>query len=569
MGERLGKRPSSTPSTARWQERAWRYFDTLGEIHYAGDFFGANLSRVRLIVQRQDEKGEWVEVTDGEPADQLARLQGPRGDRAEIQNAYGTITFVVGEGVLFGTAAPEGEGEVWEFLSADEVKIEAREGRAKRKRRRNGREDEDEFTLTDDLGNIAPGEAIAVRMWNPHPRYSDEAESALMAVLDACEELTLLPRAVRSRARSRLASAGILVLPEEVTEPAAENPGMDEDPKQDPFLDELIDTAAAAINDEDSAAAAVPIIFRTAGEFADKVQHLTFVDGQTAYPETDREVHVIRRIAQGLNLPPEVLVGLADANHWSAWQISEAVWTQHLEPMCQQFCANLTSALLVPVTGPEFRVWYDDADLVVKPDRTGDAKELHDRLAISDAALREAAGWSDDDEPDEDERNRRIGVILKDAKLATTGEVSEPVAPVVQAGPPNGGTPPPPAGGTPGTTETVPPDPNAAATAAALAVGVARAREAAGAKVLTRLQRAGAEVVPPGTLRRLKDVDRSEVCAHVGKEALEVLGLDADGLVKGSTSCLTAAGYPAHLAARAESLAVATLFDRSVAPPLA
>jgi hypothetical protein len=555
----------------RWQERAWVYYDTLGEIHYAGEFFGANLGRVRLLAQQRVAGGDWEEVTSGEAAKQLERIRGPRGDRSEVQGAFGTTMFCVGEGYLVGTQDPEAaDREVWEFLSADEFDVKVRDRKAERKR-----SPTDKGKVTYDLvtnleGRIGEGEALAIRMWEPHPRWSDLPVSPLMAVLDACEELRLLPRAVRSRARSRLASAGVLVIPHEITDgggPAPANAqGMDEDPAVDPFLSDLIDNAATAINDEDSAAAAVPIVLRVEGEHADKVQHLNFVDARVAYPETEREMHVIRRIAQGLNLPPEVLLGMADANHWSAWQISEAMWTQHLEPLCVALCANLTAAMVVPVAGTEYRVWYDDSDLVTKPDRTGDAKELHDRLAISDAALREAAGWTDEDEPEEDERNRRIGVLLKDAKLAIEGEVTEAPTPTP---PPAGGLPPPPAGGQPGTTEPGPPSPNGAAVAsgaaleAALAVAVARAREAAGAKVVTRLQRAGTD--RDRTLA--SSVGRDEVCSRLGPERLAELRLDPAALVKGSASCLTAAGHPAELAERVEAHAARTLFER-VAPPL-
>ena len=551
----------------RWQERAWAYYDSLGEIHYAGEFFGANLGRVRLLAQKRTADGEWEETTDGPAAEQLERIRGPRGDRSEVQGAFGTTMFCVGEGYLVGTQDPEDPSrEVWEFLSADEFTVNPRERKAERKREPHDKR-KVTYDLVTDLGSeISDGEALAIRMWEPHPRWSDLPVSPLMAVLDACEELRLLPRAVRSRARSRLASAGVLVIPHEITDGGGPSPaeaqGMDEDPAVDPFLSDLIDNAATAINDEDSAAAAVPIVLRVEGEHADKVQHLNFVDARVAYPETEREMHVIRRIAQGLNLPPEVLLGMADANHWSAWQISEAMWTQHLEPLCVALCANLTSAMVVPVAGVEYRVWYDDSELVTKPDRTGDAKELHDRLTISDAALREAGGWTDEDEPDDEERTRRIGVLLKDAKLAIDGEVTEAPAPVIA---PPGGAPPPPAGGQPGTTDPGPPSPDGA-TAGAFTVAVVRAREAAGAKVLTRLQRSNGmreEVEHLG----LRALPRDQVCAVLGRERLERLGLEPGDLVAGSTTCLVAAGYPPDLADEAERHAAAHLFTAVIPPP--
>ena len=546
-------RASQVAKPEKWQARAWSYYETLGEIHYAADFFGANLARVRLVVQRLkpgegEQGGEWEEVTSGPAFAALERLKGPRGDRSEIQAAFGAIMFVVGEGYLFGTN--DGGREVWEFLSADEVVIDLREGVAVRKRRHNDRAGQETYTLTDELGGtVAPGECVALRLWSAHPRFSDQPDAPLLAVLDLCEELRLLPRAVRSRARSRLASAGILVIPNEITEPS-QTPGHDENPEEDPVLADLIEVAGTAIDDEESAAASVPIVLRVDGEHAKNVQHVTFVDPSATYPETEREVHVLSRVAMGLNLPPEVLTGMGGVNHWSAWEITAAVWTQHLEPMCRSLCGDLTSALIEPIAGDTFRVWYDDAEIVTRPDRAADAMQLHDRLAISDAALREAGGWAKTDEPDDAERRRRIGVMLKDASLATGGEPTAPQA--APAGPPMGGEPP--AG--PGNTTQGPPDPTDAATAGAMVVALARCREAAGARVLTRLQRPSAVAKPD-----LTRVPGSRVCAAIGPAAIEELGLDPAKLVRGAASCLIAAGYPPTLADQVERHAAATLFD--------
>lgn len=553
---------SSGAKKPRWQDRAWSYYDDLGEIHEAAEFFGRNLGRVRLVLQRRTGPDEWedVEGDAGGALTQLARIRGPRGDRAEVQSTFGTTMFVAGEGYLVGTQDPEdATREVWEFLSADEFEVKPRDAKAYRKREPMARDKVEYDLVTSLTESIGPREALAIRMWEPHPRWSDLPVSPLMGVLSACEELRLLPRAVRSRARSRLASAGILILPHEITD--APSNGMGEDAELDPVLADLIDTAATAINDEDSAAAAVPIVVRVDGEHADKVQHLNIVDARVAYPETEREMHVIRRIAQGLNLPPEVLLGMADANHWSAWQIDEATWTQHIEPMAATLCANLTAAMVVPVAGPDFRVWYDDADLVVKPDRTGDAKELHDRLAISDEALRAAGGWTEEDAPEDEERTRRIGVLLKDAKLAIDGEVTEQPAPVIAAP----GQPAAPAGGQPGTTDREPPDP-AAATASALAVAHARAREAAGSKAVTRLGRARGPATEQ-VRASVRDADRGQVCAILGRDRIAALGLDPTTLVRGSASCLVGAGYPDDLAERVERHAAAHLFDTDP-PPL-
>jgi hypothetical protein len=378
----------------------------------------------------------------------------------------------------------------------------------------------------------------------------------MMAVLDLCEELRLLPRAVRSRARSRLASAGLLVLPDEFSEGATEE-GMDEDPGVDPLMTDLIETAGTAIADEDSAAAAVPLIFRGPAEYLDKIQHITFVDPVATNPETERELHVIQRIGQGLDMPPEVIKGMADANHWSAWQISDSMWEGHLQPLVEQMCGDLTSAYLAPLTaGGDYRVWYDAAELVTKPDRSEDAQQAHDRLVISDATLRESMGWDDDDAPKPDELNRRIGVKLGDFGAAMGGEpTGAGAAPSEPDEPPAG----------PGNVDEGPPETEdggeAAVTAGAVRVALARCREAAGARVLTRLQRE-----PASTRPDLRGVDRASVCATLGQQAIDDLGLEPSALVAGATGCFRAAGFDEVQAFAVETHAARTLFEAEPAP---
>ena len=109
---------------------------------------------------------------------------------------------VTGEGVLFQS---ERDGvEEWRFLWKDEVKqtIEG-DGRWERVRA--------------DKQPYSPREiGIAYRLWTPHPRHSDEADSPLRSVMDIAEELLILTMAVRATAISRMTN-GVWAMPSELS----------------------------------------------------------------------------------------------------------------------------------------------------------------------------------------------------------------------------------------------------------------------------------------------------------------------------------------------------------------
>ncbi len=71
---------------------------------------------------------------------------------------------------------------------------------------------------------------------------------------------------------------------------------------------------------------------------------------------------------------------------------------------------------------------YDSGELVARPNRAQDAKDAHDRWTISDAALRTATGFSDNDAPDDEELTRRIkikqAILVRQTIQATPGSVA-------------------------------------------------------------------------------------------------------------------------------------------------
>ena len=510
----VGEKPGKAKGEG-WQTEAWNYYELVGELWYAANFYGGCLSRVYLtpgLRQRdgrigtvwgdEDEEGNPTPLHPwaGPAADLLEDLRSPVGGQAAILKAFGINLAVAGEAYLLGQedeAVPTSRR--WEVLSIDELKSEG----------------ESTFKRGDEK---LPPDALVVRLWRPHPRYSKKADSAVRPLLDILEELVILTRGVRATATSRLAGAGVYWVPEEIDYPGSEDEDETQGEKPDPFTADLIKAMTTPISDRGSAAAVVPMVVRAPADYIDKVVHHDFTRNFDSYPSTALRKEAVERFAQGIDLPVEIVTGQGGANHWSAWQIDEQTFKAHIEPMLTLLCDGLTGGYLIPGlvamgAAPEevqdLVVHYDPAELVTHPDQGANAKDAHAVYAIRNATLRRALGFTEDDAPDDDEINERVRIAqaIKGPGLFGGG----------------GGASPTPAGD-PAEVQPGAPDAGeatqlAAMVAAAAEVAIERAIERTGAKVRGRLNgRHDLRAACAG-------VGSREVCSQLGPTAvLEVLG---------------------------------------------
>lgn len=416
-----------------WQARSFAYYDLIPEIKYAAQFYARLLSPLVLFPAFLDDNGDLVPTEDPEVVAALDRIQDPGGGRTGLLSSYGRLMFLTGECILFVTLDPETQIEQWEMLSTDELRI--MQGVYLRYKAPSLIIEEFHEAGPDDYEPIDDDSAVAYRLWQRHPRWSMLADSTMMGVLDLCEELLLLTSVVRARGRSRLAGSGILLVDDRIS-PVPLEPVPDEDPDVDPFLSELTYAMTQPIVNEGSAAQMVPLVVRATapegGKIADLLEHVRLVNPTELYPETGLRYELVKRIAVGLDMPPEELLGLADVNHWTGWMIDEQTWKAHGQQKAQQLCDDLTSAYLRPYLRDElgrkdwadFAVAYDAAAVINHPDRTTDAKDLYNLRVIGKAAVRRVADFDEDDAPTEQELAEIIGVQTHDSSLAWNGTPS-------------------------------------------------------------------------------------------------------------------------------------------------
>lgn len=526
-----------------WQERAFAYYDLIGELHQAAQFYAKPLSRLELgVAYRDPESGDLEEITEGPAVDLLEAVQDPGGGRSVMLGTYGQLMFIAGESYMLNTV--EDGVQRWEIVSTNELRFDAGTQTYTR-RRLPGKVGEELKAAPEEDYEPVDEEAIVYRLWKRHPNYSGWADSPMRAVLDVAEELVMLTLAVRARARSRLAQSGILYVPNELTPQAVQVIG-DEDPEADPFLDDMTTHFVTPIEDEGTAAAVVPFILRGPAKLGDVNAKDALFMLQThqleeTYPEAALRKEAIERLAVALDMPPESLLGMSEANHWTAWQVDDDKWQTHLAPIAQQFCDDLTSIYLRPAAleegidrAEQIVVTYDASAILTNPDRGKDAAVLYDKRAIGKAALRDSMGFSDDDAPTDDELDEMLAVALRDASLLP-GFEAPPPDPVIVAPEPTEDDVPPPADGPPEEGDSPvrngggPPGEATVRVQAAAEMALARCRELAGSRIRSKYR----------TRPEMRDADgvpNAEVAATLGPVVLEQMGGDPLALVEGGAA---------------------------------
>ena len=117
---------------------------------------------------------------------------------------------------------------------------------------------------------------------------------------------------------------------------------------------------------------------------------------------------ILRQIAIGLDIPADILTGLADVNHWSAWLIDDSFRLNYVDPLILAVLDSLTRAYLLPylqaagvADAESFLFWRDYSDLTSRTVSASDAFAMLDRGLITPPAARRSVGFSEADAPEE------------------------------------------------------------------------------------------------------------------------------------------------------------------------
>lgn len=416
-----------------WQAEAWELYDLVGEQRFMMSTLGGRCGQARLYVGKlPDDPTEEPEPMDiGQPVDVFNAFgNGTPSQRAQLISRLAVNLGVAGDGWLLGiprellkqqegrpdpgvridpTAGVEpGDPSLidlatldWRMLSVDEVSFDS-DGTV-------------QLSMGDgDKLSLDPDRLFLIRVWRPHPRRWWEADSPTRASLPVLRELVGLTMHISAQIDSRLAGAGVFLVPAEASDAVKRNQSQRdgseaEDTDDDPFTEAMMEGMITPITDRSNASAMVPLVFQVPG---DTVQNFKYFSFSTPLDGEARELRdeAIRRLALGQDAPPEILLGTGGMNHWGAWLVREDTITTHIAPPLALICDALTTQFLWPVLQSEpfamseeeaqqYVIWFDVDHLIMRPNRTADAQALYDVGAISAATLRDAAGFGDADAP--------------------------------------------------------------------------------------------------------------------------------------------------------------------------
>jgi len=439
-------RTRRSAASSAWQAEAWEYYDAIGEIKYAFNLVASVVSRIRIYAAIVDNPSEApASVRDSSKIDPrlaaaaeraLARLDSAYGGQAGLLRDAALNLSVAGECYLVQMPELRGTGlpESWDIRSVDEVLADNRGGYNVISRR-------EQSGGQSNIGiKRLNNKAFVGRIWRSHPRFSDEADSSLRGLLDLCAELLLLNRTFRATARSRL-NAGALYLPDGLSVAAQGDPDYPYDTDnelnpqfvaeeaEDEFEEQLIDAMTTPIRDEESASAVVPLIIRGPAELGDKIKQFKF-ERSFDPALAQRADRVLERILQGLDVPKDVVTGLANVKYSNALQIDEALYKAHIEPLMLLIADALTIVYLRPYLVAQgyneadvekIVVWYDPSAVSTRNDRAADADAGYDRGVISQQTWRRAHGFSDADAPTANE----FALRMLNEKGVITPELTE------------------------------------------------------------------------------------------------------------------------------------------------
>ena len=321
---------------APWQRDAFVYRNSIGELRYGTNFLANAAARMKVYVAARAADGESnlpLPITDpslGAPpevieAARLATLVFTNGsnDMSDHMRIASTNISLAGEAFILGQDDPETGRTTYSIRSVSEIavfgdKIMLREGPVASMGK------DGMIELDPDLTDLA-------RMWQVDPEYRARADSAVRAIINECESLLILRRSIRAVGRSRYAGAGILLVPDEL--------GFAEDVdgdgvESDPFLSTLTRNMMTPIADEGSASEVVPLVIRGS---ADALKEFRYIDIARSFDEWAIKIRqeIVGVIASGLDLPKEVIMGVADLNHWCVDEQTEILtrtgWKRHNE----------------------------------------------------------------------------------------------------------------------------------------------------------------------------------------------------------------------------------------------
>jgi hypothetical protein len=410
-----------TPRIGReeWQSECYAFAEEIGELGYVLTVIADTAAKGQLVVVERDPEtgatieperdGDGVPIIDGARASAervLLAFRGPGGDHRQLLAAGIIHDMVAGECYLLGQPIDKTNQIAWEMVSVHEIK---EDNVTHRLVRQTSVKSGSQLAAGSESKTTVPLDpnAYLARFHRSDWKHSGDPTSTLRRNAGVCREIVLLAQLIEAHIKSRL-SADALYVPEELSFPGPEDQGGD-DPQEDinRFMEALVEHLSGPVQDRRSGAALVPLLITGPAEYADKVKLIQLSDTNTDLQWiTEQMDKALRRLAGGLDIPLEIMLGLGSTNHWSASVLDTSFVEKHVVPVADRLAAFFTLSMfrrmlvvaekLSEQDAERFSIEYDPAEILTRVDASASADALHAALLISDDARIEAHGFDPD-----------------------------------------------------------------------------------------------------------------------------------------------------------------------------
>ena len=252
---------------------------------------------------------------------------------------------------------------------------------------------------------FAKAQHVVRGLW-PSPIDPDQPDAPLFGVLSILSDMDWLSKMSRAQSANRAAMRGIL----------GSADGLEFAEGGD-FWAEWDSSIRAKMQDPTDVG---PVHLRGAKELVEPAANgrgmagLSWVVPDFPYDARveGRMESMIQRLAYGLPVPPEILLGMSAHSRSTAFQIEENSYRAHIEPPAQIVSQIATDVLNTLFPDNTVEVVPDPVLLLAKRSTVQDVKDAFDRGAVSEDYLRQVLGIPEWAEPSEEERQRRqvIGI---------------------------------------------------------------------------------------------------------------------------------------------------------------
>jgi hypothetical protein len=403
-----------------WQREAYRHVNICGEARYAVTLFANMAARAEIGISEGSALGrKAVWVNDGPEVALLAELCPTVRERKKLIRDFMTHYVIAGECYLISREMRDTDpgyethptGFVWEIVGVLELQKNALGWQVKHD--------------NDDWIDLDPNDPV-IRMWNPDPENRREAWSPMRSLLPTLKEIEWYTAHIFTQVRTRLISAGVWFLPNNMTYPAPP-PEMIEGGTEamatmneaELFMVTLAGSAIDVLGGDEVSFPTVVLADPSALEQIDQAKLIKFwseIDDKAMTLRSDS----VRRFALGWDLPPEQVLGASglavtgaggsagSVNHWGVWANEEQTISAHIEPALDNFVGVITVAVLrIAIENSTRVVGYDTATLRLRQDRSKESIELYDRGELKgEVMLRENGFDPEHDRMDEAEWKR-------------------------------------------------------------------------------------------------------------------------------------------------------------------